>query len=432
MEDIKVIADKTEDLLHLNKIEKYAVSVSESERKEISWDNGKFSLFRTVISNSIAIRGFKDGKTGSAAGTDVSDDGLDLLVSDLVMSIDSSLPDKDHDIAEKQENKKFHRGTSEENISLLFKRLSELEKDIRKFFPQIIITNIVGTHTKFHSIYLNTNDTNFEKEAGYYDFGIEFSASDGNVSTGLNYVDVSTVDLDKPFIEMGNIKKELADTVCALKRTNINNNFSGTVIFTPSCFAEFLYMIASSFLTDSVILDGSSLWLNKIGEIIADERLTLSLKVADPRIVDSDEWTGDGYLSEDIDVIKKGRLMTHLIGLYTANKTKRPVTKNADFSVVIEAGNTPLEEMIKNIKEGLVVGSFSGGTPGANGEFSGVAKNSFYIKDGEIKGSVLETMINGNLENLLRNLVSLSCEIQTRGAYVLPYASFSNVFVSSK
>ena len=175
MEDIKVIADKTEDLLHLNKIEKYAVSVSESERKEISWDNGKFSLFRTVISNSIAIRGFKDGKTGSAAGTDVSDDGLDSLVSDLVMSIDSSLPDKDHDIAEKQENKKFHRGTSEENISLLFKRLSELEKDIRKFFPQIIITNIVGTHTKFHSIYLNTNDTNFEKEAGYYDFGIEFS-----------------------------------------------------------------------------------------------------------------------------------------------------------------------------------------------------------------------------------------------------------------
>ena len=432
MRSIKEVSEKAGKLLKAEGMEKYVISVSESEKREISWDNGKFSLFRTVMSNGISMKGFREDRVGSVSGNDISDEGISALISDLSSAVSSSVPDSAHNIAEKQDNKVFSKGSVEFDMDLLFSRLSEFQHDVNRLYPQIVIMNISGIHVRFHAVYSNSNGTVFEKTAGYYCFGIEFSASDGETSNGLDYADISTFSLDKPFIEMGGLKKQFEDCVLSLKRVQLSGKFTGTVILTPSCFTDFLYMISSVFLTDGVILDGTSLWLDSVGKQVADKCLNVSLTVSDPRITDADEWTGDGYLAEDIPLIENGILRTHLIGLYTANKTGRPVTKNADFSVVVQPGNSSLSEMISSVKEGLIVGSFSGGAPSGNGEFSGVVKNGFYIKDGKIQGSVLETMINGNLDVLLKNLTGLSSEVECRGSYVVPYASFSDILITTK
>jgi PmbA protein len=99
---------------------------------------------------------------------------------------------------------------------------------------------------------------------------------------------------------------------------------------------------------------------------------------------------------------------------------------------VIKAGKTPLEQMIASVKKGLIVGGFSGGQPGANGEFSGVAKNSFYVEDGKIKGAVSEIMINGNLADALMNIRALSSEVLADGSMVAPYALIDGIVVSGK
>jgi len=88
--------------------------------------------------------------------------------------------------------------------------------------------------------------------------------------------------------------------------------------------------------------------------------------------------------------------------------------------------------MIKNIKKGIIVGRFSGGNPGPNGDFSGIAKNSFLIEDGEIKGAVSETMINGNLAEMLQNVVAVSKETIADGNCVLPYVAVDKIVISGK
>ena len=65
-----------------------------------------------------------------------------------------------------------------------------------------------------------------------------------------------------------------------------------------------------------------------------------------------------------------------------------------------------------------------------NGDFSGVAKNSFYIENGKIKHAVTETMISGNLASMLREVVSLSRETVEDGSSSLPYALFDGITVS--
>ena len=100
--------------------------------------------------------------------------------------------------------------------------------------------------------------------------------------------------------------------------------------------------------------------------------------------------------------------------------------------MVMEPGDTALNDMIASVKKGLIVGGFSGGEPGANGEFSGVAKNSFLVEDGKIVGAVTETMINGNLEQVFRNVEAVSCELVCDGTSVIPYVMSSGIVVSGK
>ena len=89
-------------------------------------------------------------------------------------------------------------------------------------------------------------------------------------------------------------------------------------------------------------------------------------------------------------------------------------------------------QLIKNTEKGILVCRVSGGQPAGNGDFSGVAKNSFLIENGKITKPVLETMISGNLADMLNNIVDISKEVAMDGSTVFPWVAFDGVTVSGK
>ena len=204
------------------------------------------------------------------------------------------------------------------------------------------------------------------------------------------------------------------------------------MILTPGAAADFIDMLLSNYIGEGVIIDGTSQWLDKVGEQVADEKLTIALKPYDERIVMGERATASGFRSEEVTLIEKGVLKTHRLSLYGSNKTGRPLVKNTGSDLVIEAGDRTLEELIASVDRGLVMGGFSGGQPGTNGEFSGVAKNSFLIENGKIKGAVTETMVNGNLGDAFRNIRGISREVLCNGGFVVPYIAVDGIVVSGK
>ena len=98
----------------------------------------------------------------------------------------------------------------------------------------------------------------------------------------------------------------------------------------------------------------------------------------------------------------------------------------------MKAGEQSLEEIVGGIEKGLLVGGFSGGQPGTNGEFSGVAKNSFLIENGRVTRAVTETMINGNLGDMLRHVRGISRERDVQGVFTLPYLAVDGILISGK
>jgi PmbA protein len=204
------------------------------------------------------------------------------------------------------------------------------------------------------------------------------------------------------------------------------------VIFPPQSLSSVLYSALGNFCGDMTILDGTSIWKDLLNKKVADERMTISVSPLDDRIICGERYTGEGFRAENYDIIKDGVLKSFILSLYVANKTGRERAKNSSGSLVMAPGDTPISEIIKGIDRGIIVGRLSGGDPGTNGEFASVAKNSFYIENGEIKQAISETMINGNLADLMKNLRAVSKEVICDGNTVLPYAAFDNIMISGK
>ena len=61
-----------------------------------------------------------------------------------------------------------------------------------------------------------------------------------------------------------------------------------------------------------------------------------------------------------------------------------------------------------------------------------MAKNSFLIEDGRIKGAVTETMVNGNLGEIWKHIRGISRELLCDGRCVVPYIAVDGIVISGK
>ena len=432
MNEMRMLADRLDALLAEAKAAKYAYTLSESEKQELNVENGGFKLMRTVFSKAGSLTVFDGSRKGTAGGNDLTEEGLRKMIADAALAAASSPEDPCHDIAPDQGKDIFSQGTQEADLDGFVNRIREFLDTVGKEYPKVRIMTAIGSFDKSHWITRNTSGTEFEGFGGQYDFSIEICATDGERTTGLDYTGFSCSGLEKPFIEMGDVRRHLEDIQRSITPETMEGKFEGTVVLTPGCGMVFLSMLLENYAGSSVVLDGTSLWLNRVGQQVADEKLTLALNPYDERIVSGERVTDDGFRSEDVTVIDRGVLKTHLLNLYAANKTGRPVVKNTGFDLVVAPGDTACADIIASIDRGLILGGFSGGEPGKNGEFSGVAKNSFLIEKGRVKTAVTETMVNGNLEEIFRNIRAVSREVCADGGMVMPYIAVGGVTISGK
>ena len=425
-------ADRMDRILQKEQLEKYRYTISQSEKQELNLENGGFKLLRTVFSNSASLRVFRGTKMGAASGNDITESGLEKLAAAAKAAAESASEDPCHDIAPDQGKDVFLQGNTEPDMDRFIERIKEFLKTAAEEYPKVRIMSGIGSYDRWSWISRNSNGTEFEARAGQYHFSVEICASDGDKTTGLDYTGFSTKTLDVPFMEMGDLRRRLQDIQKSIEPERIQGKFEGPVIITPGCAEDFIFMTLSNYIGEGVIVNGTSQWLDKVGEQVADEKLTISLKPYDDRIVTGERATANGFRTEEVTLIEKGVLKTHWLSLYGSNKTGRPVVKNTGSDLVVEPGDKTLEELIASVDKGLILGGFSGGNPGTNGEFSGVAKNSFLIENGKVKCAVTETMVNGNLAEAFRHIRGISREVLCNGRSVVPYIAVDGIVISGK
>lgn len=411
--------------------EKAVCYYSKSEMHELNVASGEISLFRTNFDTDITLLGLADDRKGSISINKADEKSIEEAAVQVMEMANSSNPDPANDIAEKQPHRHFSHGPQEPDLDKMYFRLSEFMDFATKNYPKTIIEEINFSFNKHLSCYANSNDVYFEIEKGSYQFVVMFTTRDGQKTSSFNYAAHVSNDLNKPFSECSSIDRLIKQSSEQTVMHTIAGKFEGDVIFTPECLNDVVGSVMS-YVRDYNMIKGSSVYKNKLDKQIASEKLTIHANPLSEDLASRYSITNDGYEAKNLTIIEKGVLKSFLLGLYGANKTGLQRAVNSGGCYIIEPGNTSFDEMIKSTKRGILLCRFSGGNPSDNGDFSGVAKNSYFIENGEIKYPINETMITGNLVEMLMNIKQISKERENPGYQIYPWIKFGGVMISGK
>ena len=230
----------------------------------------------------------------------------------------------------------------------------------------------------------------------------------------------------------------------AKRNVSISTN-SMPVIFTPLGVASSLIAPLVSAFSGKMVFDGASPLKDKLGEQFFDPKLSLWDDPTLPYQVGSYPCDDEGVPGQRKPLIDHGVVSHFLYDLQTAALANTQSTGNGSrhgglptpspSSLVIDSGEVAFLDMVKGIKEGLVVDMLMGAEQGniLNGDFSGNVLLGYKIENGEITGRVKNTMVAGNVYKILAHLEAIGKEARWVGGFLkTPHLYCSNVSVSAK
>ena len=419
------------DALMREGADKASCAVIHSRKDELNIEANEFSLLRTLFNDTLQLKAICSGAKGVIAINKLDKDSIDEAVSDCISLASSALSDEAEDIAEKTQSTSFERKTGGCDKNALFKRTNEFAEQLKVEFPKIVLEGMTADFNSSQSIYCNSNGVLLEDEREFYSFGTSFSAKENAKSSSFNYYGAYLTGLNTPFMDIGLQRTLLEDSVKSIDTIMVEGKFVGKIIVTPSCDDMIWQTLLDNFLGDSCMIAGTSRWKDALNTKVTDSKLTMSLSPLNPSIIAGERFTSDGYISYDTDLIKEGVLTSFALSLYGSKKTGQKRALNTAFeNIEVTAGDTPLSEMINGVDRGILLGRFSGGSPGPSGDISGVAKNSFLIENGVVTGALSETMLSFNIVDILQNILAISRERAENGVSLIPWCCFDGVTIS--
>ncbi|UCD94561.1 MAG: TldD/PmbA family protein, partial [Candidatus Zixiibacteriota bacterium] len=180
-------------------------------------------------------------------------------------------------------------------------------------------------------------------------------------------------------------------------------------------------MRASSIQQKRSFLDG------KLGEKIASEKMTM---IDDPFIISgfgSRLYDGEGMATRRRVMIDKGVLKSYYVDCYYGRKLGMEPTISSPTNMVFEYGDKSLEQLVAQMKRGILVTSFIGGNSNSTtGDFS-VGIIGTYVEDGKRVKPVNEMNISGNLTEVLNQLVEMGNDPWVHSSWRRPSMYFRDV-----
>jgi len=372
-----------------------------------------------------------DDKKGTLTINKEDKKSLDDAVEKIMAITTTSEPDSANDIAEKQPIKLFESGPSNMDANQMYDKLEEFLAYAKEKYPKTIYEQLILDFTKSKVYFQNSNEVDFQSNKGIYNFVAMFTSKEGKKTSSFNGTGFSTKELDKQLKDCAYLDTLLKQSAEQIDTRSFPGKIQGDIIVTPHCLDDFIRYI-TSYLQDYPLITKTSIYKDKLNKSIADEKFTLHSRPVSDEIADGYFITGDGFEAKNSTIIDNGILKTFLLSLYGANKTGKPKAVNSGGCYIIETGDITHEDMIKNVKDGILLCRFSCGNPNDNGDFSGVAKNSYYIKNGKIRYPLDETMISGNLAEMLNNIENISKNRIDFGDSILPWMHFKDLTIFGK
>lgn len=227
------------------------------------------------------------------------------------------------------------------------------------------------------------------------------------VSCGRSHADINTLSIENT--------SHIKEGITYMKRA-----VPGTydVIFAPMACANLMAHVAD-FASAFAVSAGYSFMNQQLGKQIASPLLTLRDSGIKKDGMFSRKYDEEGAATTETTIIENGILKTFLHNGTTAQAYGTLTTGNAgipapgSWNTIIEKGDAALEEMIANVKNGLLITNvwYTRFQNYRNGDFSTVARDvAIRIKNGEFTHGVKGVRISDNIERMITSIAMLSSD----------------------
>jgi PmbA protein len=218
------------------------------------------------------------------------------------------------------------------------------------------------------------------------------------------------------------------------------------VIFTPLGVASALLSPLVLAFNGKSVLEGASPLKDKLGEQVFDKKLSLWDDATIAYGVGSYPFDDEGVSGQRLPLITNGVVMNFLYDLQTAALAGTQSTGNgqragggfpspAISSLILSGGDVSFQAMVEDMKEGLIVEQLMGADQGnlLGGDFGGNVLLGYKVENGEIVGRVKDTMIAGNVYQVLKEFLGIGQEARWVGGILkTPPLYCSRVSVAAK
>ena len=207
--------------------------------------------------------------------------------------------------------------------------------------------------------------------------------------------------------------------------------FVGDIIITPDALHEVLLGPLARVLGGYSLMAGTSPYKDRLGQQIASPQFSLLNRPTAARFPEGIDFDAFGIPTADLDVVRDGVLRDFMVDHYISRKLG--LARTAVWHCYeVPPGRKSVDEIIAATERGIILTRFSGGVPNDSLDFSGIAKNAFYIEGGTVRHPLAETMISGNLRELLMAIRDVSRETIDFGGASYPTIAASGVTIHGR
>ena len=244
-------------------------------------------------------------------------------------------------------------------------------------------------------------------------------------------------------IDVERIGRSLADKVLASLGAEKGKCFKGSILLSPDAVESIVIRPLISAVNANNVQKGMSRFVGKLGSSVASSLFTLVDNGTIKGGIGTESFDREGMPHRRLSLIEKGVLSSFMYNAYAANREGRDTTGHAQggtrsvprigpTNMIVSPGDTAKDDIIREIKQGVIVTRFSGFPNPITGDFSGVVKGGFLIENGRVIKPLIGTLISGNIYKGLKNISAISKEIKKLANFILPYVRIDNISVTSR
>ncbi len=218
------------------------------------------------------------------------------------------------------------------------------------------------------------------------------------------------------------------------------------ILFRPDAVTELINGLVVGAVDGDDAMRGKTVWSERLGDKVADARLSI---VDDPlrkRAIGVAPFDGDGLPAQTLPIIQDGVLANFIFDTRDGAEHGKPSTHSAvrgsfksppgvgvHHLVVEGKGAMSTSKLIAGMDHGYVIESVLGAhtANATTGDFSVSAPNAWRVEKGEIVGAATEIAIGGNLPDLLQRLDGIGDKPKAMDGALVPMLRFRGVQVSA-